>query len=339
MTIKNVYTSNKLNIDIDQIIYTIGSYHYNWHKEIELLWLLAGKIEVNIEGEIYFLNEDDLIALNSNSGHATLALAPDSIAMRLHLSPDFFTEQGMDVTKGAFLLNSTKDKQNPLYAELRHGLAKLHLAFLEGALPFQIHSTYFRITELLSSFYHENDELKSRYSQGQRTGSIDRAIRHIEKNFKEELNLEELAEKFNYSSSYLSKLFKTELGINFYEYLIRCRLQHAVSDLGGERKIADIAMENGFSDVRAFNKMFRRHFGATPSEYRSQLKESSQDLKGQFKRALNDLQTQMVLTKLQTICSEGAGNLQDSPCEECQAKSFEKKYFTLMESLKEITKE
>ena len=37
-------------VQFDLLTYMIGSYHYNWHPQIELLWLLQGTVEVNVDG-------------------------------------------------------------------------------------------------------------------------------------------------------------------------------------------------------------------------------------------------------------------------------------------------
>lgn len=84
------YSYDKNNIKLKQYIYKIGSYHYNWHKELELMILLSGEIEVCSDGVRRVLKPGDVILINSNKGHATLAHEPDSIAMVLHLDPEFF---------------------------------------------------------------------------------------------------------------------------------------------------------------------------------------------------------------------------------------------------------
>lgn len=88
------YSYNKANkgISLKQYIYTIGSYHYNWHNDLELLLVMNGKIEVCADGESRILEEDDMILINSNMGHATLAQEPDSIAMAIHIDPVFLKD-------------------------------------------------------------------------------------------------------------------------------------------------------------------------------------------------------------------------------------------------------
>ncbi|WP_312460932.1 helix-turn-helix domain-containing protein, partial [Proteiniclasticum sp.] len=75
-----------------------------------------------------------------------------------------------------------------------------------------------------------------------------------------------------YNKSYISQLIKQDLGINYYEYLTRVRMREAIFSLTNTTdRIADIALGNGFSDVKSFNSAFKERFGKSPSEYRKNL--------------------------------------------------------------------
>ena len=108
------YSYNKANkgISLKQYIYTIGSYHYNWHNDLELLLVMNGKIEVCADDESRILEEDDMILINSNMGHATLAQEPDSIAMAIHIDPVFLKDYYENVGLLSFNLYSTKETKN-----------------------------------------------------------------------------------------------------------------------------------------------------------------------------------------------------------------------------------
>ena len=69
-----------------------------------------------------------------------------------------------------------------------------------------------------------------------------------------------------------STLFKQIVGINFHEYLTRVRFQHALIDLAlTTDSLTDIALRNGFADLKTFNARFRTTLQRTPAEYRAQL--------------------------------------------------------------------
>lgn len=60
--------------------------------------------------------------------------------------------------------------------------------------------------------------------------------------------------------------------MNFHEYLSRVRFQHALNDLALTKDgLTDIALRNGFADLKTFNARFRATLHRTPTEYRAQL--------------------------------------------------------------------
>jgi len=117
----------KQNIDIDQLIYKIGSYHFNWHNNLELFWLISGKIEMNVNGSSQVMEKNDMILINANNGHATFALKHNSVAMRIYISPDFFMKNGYDLNQGYFELNSIQGRYNFNFQSLRESMANLYL--------------------------------------------------------------------------------------------------------------------------------------------------------------------------------------------------------------------
>lgn len=80
------------------------------------------------------------------------------------------------------------------------------------------------------------------------------------------------------SPSYLSRLFKKELGQNFQEMLIQLRLTKACELLAETSlKHYDIARQVGFEDERYFSQVFRRAIGLTPGQYRARGKKPPQE--------------------------------------------------------------
>ncbi len=99
---------------------------------------------------------------------------------------------------------------------------------------------------------------------------ISRAVRTIEQNYAEPLDLSRLAAHAQLSRYHFLRLFRTIAGATPYQYLIRTRFRAAARGLA-ERgtSILDVALACGFQDLSEFTRGFRRSFGLTPSAYRS----------------------------------------------------------------------
>ena len=88
------------------------------------------------------------------------------------------------------------------------------------------------------------------------------------------LDLSALAEMAGMSPQALSHLINTGLGSNFYEFVNGYRLEEAkrlLMDPANQHKtIIALAYDAGFNSKATFNRMFRKHTGTTPSDYREQ---------------------------------------------------------------------
>jgi AraC-like DNA-binding protein len=90
---------------------------------------------------------------------------------------------------------------------------------------------------------------------------------------KHALSIADTVKRHGLSEAYIRKLFAAE-GTSFTEYVTQQRLNRAWHMLQDPRHrattISDIALEAGFSDLSYFNRMFRRHYGTTPSDARGE---------------------------------------------------------------------
>lgn len=92
---------------------------------------------------------------------------------------------------------------------------------------------------------------------------------YIRENYTEDLYLEGLADKYNTTDKYLSKLFKNSLGIGFQEYLATIRLVEAKKLLlETDISIVKIGEKVGFSNHSTFFRVFKKFEGVSPKQFR-----------------------------------------------------------------------
>lgn len=84
-------------------------------------------------------------------------------------------------------------------------------------------------------------------------------------------NLSGIAEELEMSPAYLSSVFKKEMGCSFMDYLLHRKLLLAKELLHTNAKIYQISEQLGYEDVAHFSKIFKKHTGMTPIEYRRNL--------------------------------------------------------------------
>jgi len=99
--------------------------------------------------------------------------------------------------------------------------------------------------------------------------SISEAINYIEENLKDELKIEDIANKAFISTFYFQKAFSLLCGFSVGEYIRNRRLANAGNDLlTTDEKIIDIAMKYGYDSPDSFTKAFTRFHGSTPTAVR-----------------------------------------------------------------------
>jgi YesN/AraC family two-component response regulator len=90
------------------------------------------------------------------------------------------------------------------------------------------------------------------------------------------LRLEQLAEYFHLSPSYLSALFKKQIGESLQVYIVKYKLKMIENRLRfSTRNVAQIADEFGFTDSSHLNKLFKKYYGVPPRAFRSVTPEST----------------------------------------------------------------
>ncbi len=100
---------------------------------------------------------------------------------------------------------------------------------------------------------------------------IQKVLTIIDADLTADLGLKRLAEILNVNASYLSALFKKETGKTLTEHVTEKRVKHAAYLLSSTNlQIQTVAQHCGIFDVNYFAKIFKKHTGKSPKEYREE---------------------------------------------------------------------
>ena len=117
---------------------------------------------------------------------------------------------------------------------------------------------------------HRVVNLQNGSQDGQKLNQLQPVIDYIDKNFRKELTLVELADLIDLSPQYLCRLFKECLSLRPFEYLARKRIQQAkLLLLEDKLNINEIAAEVGYNDCSYFCAVFKKHEMLSPAEFRT----------------------------------------------------------------------
>ncbi|MCQ2532468.1 MAG: AraC family transcriptional regulator [Saccharofermentans sp.] len=102
------------------------------------------------------------------------------------------------------------------------------------------------------------------------------AIDYIRSNVQENLSVEHIADALSLNPSYLSKLFKQEMGKTISQYIRTQKIQIACNMLRHlDESSLNISNYLGFSSQSHFIQVFKKEVGVTPEDYRKKHYHSS----------------------------------------------------------------
>ena len=115
-------------------------------------------------------------------------------------------------------------------------------------------------------------EKMRRYSRADTNSKhINACKEYIYSHIKERITIEDLADEFGVSASYLSRLFKQETGVSVSGYIREQKIEVAKNLLRfSDYSMIDIANRLSFSSQSHFIQQFRESVGMTPKKYRDE---------------------------------------------------------------------
>ena len=135
--------------------------------------------------------------------------------------------------------------------------------------------------KMVQSFPHLQDwifsmmnKLKSEWSASEQSAKsyvVKQVQELISQDKGQELSVKTIADQVYLHPVYLSKIYKAETGEGLGDYIIRMRMERALYLLKySNKKIYEITTELGYQNPQYFSKMFKKHYGMTPHEFRDQ---------------------------------------------------------------------
>ena len=255
--------------------------HWHYHEALELTYFEAGEGTRFVGDRIQPFQKGDLVLLGSNLPHYWHTRGRSSgWSLQWHLPPahhfwafpetKMLAEYFASAARGVQFIGRTAER---LCTELRslaetEGLAQLGQIFRMFALAS-------KAPEGDRMFISGNSFSLSAVSLHQ--SAMQAAIGYLLANFSKDIRLANLLEVTRMSRPTFSRQFRIHSGKTLGQFLQQIRLDAACRELAETNKpIIDIALGVGFSQVSFFNRVFRRSFGFSPTDFRRgcQIRES-----------------------------------------------------------------
>ncbi|MEG1879776.1 MAG: AraC family transcriptional regulator, partial [Oscillospiraceae bacterium] len=107
------------------------------------------------------------------------------------------------------------------------------------------------------------------FGEVKHTDTIYKVTGYIKENYSKKISLDEIAKHVYLSKSYLSKIFKEEMGLSITTYINNYRIEKGKILIKDDSlSLVDIANMIGFDDQGYFTKVFKASVGVSPGKYR-----------------------------------------------------------------------
>ena len=267
-----IETKNKAAPDYPYLLFDainlIARSHF--HQEIEITEIVSGEITVIRDGQKLLLHQGDILVIMPEEIHSYLPSESHVHVMKLH------AQHSLEQTDLSQLRIPTVLSPDSHLGQVIH----LAIEEIQRENEQRLTGYGFAISQNCSYILREilrSDLCVRRAQSEQKKHNVSMTVLetvhgYIRAHYTEPISLDVIASVCGLSPYYFAHLFKESTGTTFFNYLTAYRCDKATALLLSERKsMIDVALSCGFSDVRAFNRAFKRIYGQTPSEYRNQI--------------------------------------------------------------------
>ena len=237
----------------------------HWHRSIEIFAVFEGTLAFFINEEEYPLGSGEFILLNSNEIHSISSPeANRTIVLQIPMN----VLRNVETGEGLILFTHSPKRQDSKIMEL---IGSMYQELQERGSEYEwkVQSDFFMLVYLLLTKYRKREILPEEIRHYRKLNRLSTITGYIRENYTKELSLEMVADRFGYSPSYLSRMFRKYAQTNYKTYLQNVRIEYGFQEFANtDHTIGEIALNNGFPNQKAFTREFKKKYGILPSEYR-----------------------------------------------------------------------
>ena len=263
-------------------VYLIDEYHNNKYSrllhshasELELYYAFSGEGYYIVDGRQYPIKKGDMVICNAGILHGddhtsdrslcsyccaltnvSLKNLPDNWLMERHITPVIscgaFADKIGSIMELIYMLSLDMDRLGDVCDSLATSLLMLtHQLILS------------KERHIDKEHYRSTDETANKIRD------------YLDQHYRQKLTIETVAGALDLVPSYVSHIFKQEIGISPIQYVLMRRFGEAQSLLmDTDLSVNEISDLLGFATTAHFNAMFKKHIGITPGQYRKSIKE------------------------------------------------------------------
>lgn len=258
----------------------LGYVQLHWHDEIQFVYVLNGCIKFEVEQNIYYIEKDNGIFINSGCLHsASSYMCEDSQYICIDIDNSLYFSTSSNIinekylqpflnvknTKSIVLNNAVSWQKNIL-----NQILDLNTLYENNDFAYEL-LMQSKIIEMLYNLISNSQILLKEevfvYNENQRIKDV---ISYIKDNYQNKITLDDLSNQANLCKSEFCRFFKKMTNQTPFEYLVSYRInQSAMLLRNSDYSILEISNIVGFNSVSYYVKRFKEQISCTPKYYRN----------------------------------------------------------------------
>lgn len=257
------------------------------HEFLELTYITEGQVLHTLDGQTQTLGKGDYFIVDYGSRHSYRATEDcgygniDCLFLPELLDPALTGTVSLRIVLDHYLLhyNIRALTQNPAHMVFHDGDGRIRALLCrmqeesEGQAPGYTELMRCYLLEILLLTMRHLDDASCAAAGDDVCGFLTAYVRD---HYMEQISLRKLAERLNYSVSYVSRIFKNGMGMSFITYLQNYRVAEGCRLLASsDRTVEEVAAMVGYRDAKFFASLVRRFRGSGPNGTRRAAKPSA----------------------------------------------------------------
>lgn len=246
----------------------------HWHDDIELLSVISGELQYNVNGQIVTVTQGNGVFVNSRQMHFGYSANRSEciyICVRVHprlLCVNTASEQEFVIP---ILTNTELDhiclqQEKDWQAQILRLVTDMNEVKESKAAQLKILGFFLQIWTLL---FENVSCTEAKQGKNADYACLNAMLSFVQQNYAEKLSLAQIASAGAIGQSKCCRLFARYIGQTPNDYLNSCRLQKCTELLKGtDMTVTEIALATGFCGSSYLAELFRRQYGITPTGYR-----------------------------------------------------------------------
>lgn len=143
-------------------------------------------------------------------------------------------------------------------------------SYKDTLLAVQQYHSIKNLKKFVEAFMQAVAECLEKAEKKKYSSVVEQAVNYVKENYMEEISVKSISAELYITPNYFSQIFKSQLGMNFIDYLNEIRIEHAKKLLKNHKlKIYEVAEQSGYQNYKYFNTVFKKYTGYSPKEYRN----------------------------------------------------------------------